>query len=212
MRGSMTTPVRCERMEVRADTDETTSTSLIKRLQEGESDAWERLCAIYGPLVYRWARLAGLQDQDAADIGQEVFRTVAARIATFEHERRDATFRGWLWAITHHKLGDHFRRRATRPQAVGGTSAYESLQRLEYHRQDELPQDPEADAGLMHRALEAVRESFEDSTWQAFWRVTVEGHAAADVAADLQVSTQAVRQAKCRVLRRLRVDLGEITP
>jgi len=32
------------------------------------------------------------------------------------------------------------------------------------------------------------------------------------VAADLQVSTQAVRQAKYRVLRRLRVDLGEITP
>jgi len=210
--GSMTTPVRCERMEVRTDTDETTSTSLIKRLQEGESDAWERLCAIYGPLVYRWARLAGLQDQDAADIGQEVFRTVAARIAAFEHERRDATFRGWLWAITHHKLGDHFRRRAGHPEAIGGTSAYESLRRLEDRQQRQDSEDPEAEASLMHRALEAARESFDDSTWQAFWRVMVEGHAAADVAADLQMTAQAVRQAKYRVLRRLRADLGEPLP
>ncbi|MFH1922159.1 MAG: sigma factor [Planctomycetota bacterium] len=41
---------------------------------------------LYGPAVYRWARQAGLQASDAADVVQEVFTNVAADIATF---RRD---------------------------------------------------------------------------------------------------------------------------
>lgn len=54
-----------------------------------------------------------------------------------------------------------------------------------------------------------VRSEFEDRTWQAFWRVAVEGHATAEVAADLGITANAVRQAKSRVLRRLRQELGD---
>ena len=58
-------------------TPSATSTSFLERLRGREAGAWERFCKVYGPLVYRWARKAGLQDQDAVDVGQEVFRTVA---------------------------------------------------------------------------------------------------------------------------------------
>ena len=60
---------------------------------------------------------------------------------------------------------------------------------------------------LYRRALEQVRGEFEERTWQAFWLVAVEGRTTAEVAAQTGVSPAAVRQAKSRVLRRLRQEL-----
>jgi RNA polymerase sigma-70 factor (ECF subfamily) len=96
------------------------SSSLLERVRARDPQAWERLACLYGPLVYGWARQQGLQDADAGDVVQEVFGTVAARIADFRRDGPGASFRGWLWTITRNKLGDHFRRRASRPQAAGG--------------------------------------------------------------------------------------------
>jgi RNA polymerase sigma-70 factor (ECF subfamily) len=74
-----------------------------------------------------------------------------------------------------------------------------------------LPEDaPEDLTGLYHRALELVRGEFEERTWQAFWRATVEGHAPADIAADIGVTPAAVRKAKSRVLLRLRQEVGDL--
>ena len=59
--------------------------------------------------------------------------------------------------------------------------------------------------------LGLVRHEFEDRTWRAFWRVTVEGHSPAEVAAEMGITPSAIRQAKSRVLRRLKEELGELT-
>ena len=50
-----------------------TSASLLARVQADDSEAWSRLVRLYGPVVYRWARQAGLQPNDAADVAQAVF-------------------------------------------------------------------------------------------------------------------------------------------
>ncbi len=71
------------------------------------------------------------------------------------------------------------------------------------------PQDQNELSALLHRGLEIVKSEFETRTWDAFWRVAVEGDRTADVAADMGISANAVRQAKSRVLRRLRDELGE---
>lgn len=63
---------------------------------------------------------------------------------------------------------------------------------------------------IMQRAMKMVRVEFEESTWQAFWRSAIEEHKTADIAADMDVSTAAVRQAKYRVLRRLRQVLADL--
>src|SRR5262249_40117518 len=80
-----------------ADAPGSTSTSLLQRLRARDPVAWERLCQIYGPLVYRWARSSGLQDTDAADVVQEVFRSVAVSLDHFHHDAPTDSFRGWLW-------------------------------------------------------------------------------------------------------------------
>ena len=64
---------------------------------------------------------------------------------------------------------------------------------------------------LMQRAIALVRPELQEATWQAFWRTVVEGEPTADVARELGMTPQAVRQARYRVLKRLRDELeGEL--
>lgn len=187
-----------------------TSTSLIERARRHDPAAWDRLCFVYCPLVYRWARVVGLQHDDAADVGQEVFWTVARRIGTFDHERPDATFRGWLKTITRNKIGDHLKRGNGREQAIGGSSV-RVLSSIPAELPDEPPSDPAFDVerAILHRTLDAIRAEFEPRTWQAFWLSAVDELPTDDVAERLGMTRKAVRQARYRVLRRLRVDLGK---
>jgi RNA polymerase sigma-70 factor (ECF subfamily) len=187
-----------------------TSRSLLDRARADDPTAWERLVALYAPLVLAWARRGGLRDQDAADVCQEVFGAVAAHLGRFRKERPGDTFRGWLRRITRSKVADHFRRQG-RDAAAGGSEAQRRLAQLP----EPPPHDDEADggaaeAGLVGRALELVRSCFEDRTWQAFVRTAVEGRSPKEVAGELGMSPGAVRVAKSRVLHRLREELGDL--
>jgi RNA polymerase sigma-70 factor (ECF subfamily) len=60
------------------------------------------------------------------------------------------------------------------------------------------------------RALELIRSEFQERTWTAFWRLTVEGHTAAEIGAELGMKSNSVRQAKFRVMQRLRTEFGDL--
>lgn len=172
-----------------------------------DADAWRRLSALYAPLVYRWSRRAGLQSQDAADVVQEVFRNVATHLARFRHDRPGDSFRGWLWTITRNKVRDHFRRRAARHED-DGAAAQALLDQAAESVSDDTG-DPLTEAGieLAQRLLRMVEGDFEPRTWQAFWRTTIDGLSAREVAVELGMSIGAVYMAKSRVLARIREEL-----
>ena len=188
------------------------SLSLLARVKANDSGAWDRLVALYAPLVLAWCRRWDLQEQDAADVFQEVFQAVATHITAFHRDKPGDTFRGWLRTITANKVRDHFRRLGRDPQGAGGTDALTRLAQFPapLPPAEQEPVDPAADGGLFRRALELIRDQFEERTWQAFWRTAVEGRAAKDVAADLNMTPGAVRVAKSRVLQRLREELGDL--
>jgi RNA polymerase sigma-70 factor (ECF subfamily) len=58
--------------------------------------------------------------------------------------------------------------------------------------------------------MERVRHEFHKATWQAFWGTAVDGRPAAEVGAELKMSTGAVYVAKSRVLARLREEVQRI--
>jgi RNA polymerase sigma-70 factor, ECF subfamily len=188
-----------------------TSRSLLGRVQADEADAWKRLVDLYAPLVFEWCRRTGLQNQDVADIFQEVFQAVVAHVGNFRKERQGDTFRGWLRRITQNKLRDYFRRRERDTRGAGGSSALERLAQLPAPLpSDTVLPDDEAERGLFARGLDRIRCEFENRTWTAFWQTAVEGRSAHDVAADLSMTPGAVRVAKSRVLHRLREEIGDI--
>jgi RNA polymerase sigma-70 factor (ECF subfamily) len=151
---------------------------------------------------------AGLQHADIVDVVQEVFRAVAASIERYDRGQGTG-FRGWLWGVARNKLRDFRRRRMTHPAAAGGT---EAMQRLAHIADGALEEEDEPDPEtservLLHRALELIRSDVKPQTWQAFWRLAVEGDRVAEISRDLGMSAKAVRQAKYRVIRRLRTEL-----
>jgi RNA polymerase sigma-70 factor (ECF subfamily) len=189
-----------------------TSRSLLARLQMDEPAAWDRLVKLYAPLVFRWCRNSGLRDADIADIFQNVFQAVLLNIGTFRKDREGDTFRGWIRRITQNKLRDHFRKLGKEAQGVGGSSAQNRLGQIpspQPQPQDLFPNE-EGEQGLFARALDFIRGDFEERTWLAFWRTTVEGRPSIEVGEDLGMTPGAVRVAKSRVLRRLREELGDL--
>jgi RNA polymerase sigma-70 factor, ECF subfamily len=189
-----------------------TSPSLLERVKADDAAAWDRLVTLYAPLVFHWCRRWDLQDEDAADVFQEVFQAVATHIADFRRARKEDTFRGWLRTITRNKVHDHFRRLGRQPRGVGGTDAQIRLVQLPAPEppEDDPAAEEKAERGLFYRALDLIRGEFEERTWQAFWRTAVDGAAPKDVAAELSMRPGAVRVAKSRVLRRLREELGDL--
>ena len=93
-----------------------TSTSLLERLRlSPDGAAWERFVEIYGPMIYRWLRQFGLQDQDAGDLGQEVLLTVVRAMPGFQYDPQHGFFRGWLRGIVVNQLRGFWRsQRASR--------------------------------------------------------------------------------------------------
>ena len=198
----------------RADAPPSSGTprSLLERVKADDAASWDRLVRLYAPLVFHWCRRWELQEQDAADIFQEVFQAVATHIAGFRKEKAGDTFRGWLRTITRNKVHDHFRRLGREPGGVGGTDAQRRLAQVPAPPEpdDGGAAEVEAERGLFRRALELIRGEFEERTWRAFWRTAVDGQAPKDVGPELGMSPGAVRVAKSRVLQRLREELGDL--
>jgi RNA polymerase sigma-70 factor (ECF subfamily) len=199
---------------VASEESNATSLSLLERVRALEPLAWQRLVELYGPLVKHWCGRAGLRGEDANDVAQDVFRSVAVHVGQFRREHAGDTFRGWLWTITKNKLRDHFRREKGRPEIIGGSEAQRFFaERPDPDMRDEPPDDSASvteERRVFHRALALIRSEFEERTWQAFWRSTVDGHDTADIATDLGMTANAVRKAKSRVLHRLREELGDL--
>jgi RNA polymerase sigma-70 factor (ECF subfamily) len=187
-----------------------TSRSLLQRARARDPEAWQRLVVLYEPLVRHWCRRGGVAAQDIDDVVQEVFAKAFAVLDAFRHSAPADTFRGWLHGVTRHRILEHFRRVRRQITATGGSDAQSLIL-----KQPELPAEPDDQeralyGQLYRRALELIRGEFEVRTWQMFWRSVIDGLPTAAVAAELGVTAAAVRQARSRVLRRLREEAAEL--
>jgi RNA polymerase sigma-70 factor (ECF subfamily) len=189
-----------------------TSLTLLQRIRDGDASAWGRVVDLYAPLVHHWFRRWGAAAADIDDLTQETFQAAAQSIHAFRREQAGDTFRGWLRAIARHKLLAFWRARSQDAAGVGGSEALQRLREFPDRGTDDEPEDSSEISALFHRALGLIRAEFEPRTWQAFWRVTVDGLSAADAGAEAGLSPSAVRMAKSRVLRRLREGLGDLAP
>jgi RNA polymerase sigma-70 factor (ECF subfamily) len=184
-----------------------TQPSLLVRIRDSrDAAAWRQFVEVYAPLIYGFLRKQGLQDADAADVAQDVLRTVSQTIGQWNYDPQRGTFRGWLLAVVHSRLADFHRRQQRHNAAVhaaAGLAQPTSESSAEWDRDYERQ--------LFHAAAGQVRGDFSESSWQAFWLAAVEGKPAQDVAAKLNVTPAAVYLAKARVMARIREQLELLT-
>ncbi|MBI3466100.1 MAG: sigma-70 family RNA polymerase sigma factor [Planctomycetes bacterium] len=187
-----------------------TRPSLLVRIRDAaDKEAWRQFVEIYAPLVYGLARKQGLQDADAADVTQDVLAAVAAASKRLEYDPRRGTFRGWLYTVARNKLNDFRERQSRRCQGTGDSAAHELLEKVPARDEDASDWDREHDRRVFRLAAEQVRADCEDSTWQAFWQVAVEGKSGEEAAALLGMSVGAIYVAKSRVLARLKQQVRQ---
>ncbi len=182
----------------------TTSVSLLDRLrQPSQPEAWSRFVQLYAPLLDDWARGLGLQEQDVADLVQEVFAVLLEKLPEFRYDR-SLSFRGWLRTVLRNKWREVKRKRIPTPMdAQDGPLA-------------EVPEPEDEDRFgessyreyLVQRCMVLIEGDFKPDTWRAWREYGLAGRPAVEVARELGMSPHSVYLAKARVLRRLREELA----
>jgi RNA polymerase sigma factor (sigma-70 family) len=192
------------------NTVNTTRPSLLVRIRDLRDEmAWGEFARLYTPFIYRVARQSGLQDADASLVTQDVLVTVARTIHRFEYNRKSGSFRGWLKVVTRSRLNDFLRAQGREPQGTGDTGILHVLDEQPDASQPDL-WEREFRRTLFEWAVDRIRCDFEDTTWQAFWKTSVDAVETRDVAEQLGMSVGAVYIARSRVLARLRKEIEEV--
>lgn len=186
----------------------TRATLLLRIRDPKDRDAWAEFVDLYMPLLYSYAVKHGLQEADAADVAQESLFLVVRVIPTFQYKPAKGSFRGWLLTI----LRNQIRRRANKLKlqypGTGDTAIMELLH--------EQPARSEIDAWeheyqlhLFHWAANRVKNTFRESTWNAFWLTTVDGCSITETSERLQMSEGAIYVARSRALARIRKEIQD---
>ena len=187
-----------------------TSTNLLKRVVEGDREAWARFVAIYGAFIYARCRHFGVLPQDSADLVQNILRRVHKSIGEHRRDVPGQGLRPWLRTIARDIINVHFRSLNRERDVLDCTQFPEILDELAVSAEE----DSTSWAGssslvvLIHSAVETIRIDYDDKTWQAFWRTVVEEQPTAEVALVLELAQGTVRQARYKILKRLREDLA----
>lgn len=195
-----------------ADGIDVTSMTLLGRAQAQDQEAWHQVVHLYGPLVEKWCRRSGLSEEDTADIFQDTFRTVSQHIGDFVPGRSVASFRSWLKTIVRTRTIDHFRKARRHMKATGGTAAQAVMAEVpDPIAEDSDDEEAEAEHALVvHRAMELIKGEFDPRNWAAFELVALKGRSATEVAHEVGVAPQTIRQANYRIRRRLRLILQDL--
>jgi RNA polymerase sigma-70 factor (ECF subfamily) len=186
--------------------DTLTSKSLLGRARDpADHAAWGRFKDLYEPLIERWVRRHVSQRADAEDVVQEVFTAVVRDLPRFDHNERPGAFRAWLRTITAHRLQAYWEKRRKQPAASGDPKIHETLAELaDSNSALSRVWDEEHDRHVSQRLLASIRLEFQPATWRAFECQICDGRSAAQAAAELGLSVNAVLISKSRVLKRLR--------
>lgn len=188
-----------------------TSESLIMRLNDQQDAvAWNDFLAIYRPVVVQMARRRGLQVADAEDLAQRVFLSVAKNVSRWEPHTPETRFRNWLGRIARNAILNELTR--AKPDRAAGAGGHDAIL-------GGVPDRGELSSVLMMEArrqaaiwaASEIEPEFSATTWAMFYQSAIEGKSVKEVAAVLERSPGAVYIARCRVMRRIKEHIQNLS-
>ncbi|GMU19967.1 MAG: hypothetical protein AMXMBFR13_00680 [Phycisphaerae bacterium] len=190
-----------------------TSIVLLEGLKDPEDQrAWRVFTERCEPMLLALVRRSGLRDDEAWDVVQS---TCVAFLETYRAGRYDpdqGSLKTWLRGIALNKILEARRARRRGELRMGdcenGTAL---LATICDDRELEDVFEQEWRRAMARACLQRVRAEVETQTFQAFEMYALQGLTAAEVAARLGITRNAVYISKNRVLRRLRELGGEFS-
>ncbi len=168
---------------------------------------WQEFYDRYVPLIMGFCRRAGTREEESEDVAHEVMANFFRASTRFEYDPNAGRFRGYLKAATLNTLRARWRKRRDMIDADAGS---------ELPIEDTLDVDEIWDRewirSIITRALTTVRSNGSQSgrSWEAFELYGRRGVPIEEVGLRLDMSPEAIRQAKSRISRQVRVEIERI--
>ncbi len=184
---------------------ETRPTLIGKLADPACEQAWNEFARLYRDIVYRVARARGLQDADAEDVIQEVFRIVSRKVESFD-SKGAGSFRAWLHKLARDVAVDRLRK----PQldiGTGDSLVGQQLQQVPATEDTGTLWDLEVKREQLLQACQRIRDQFSEPVWRSFWLTAIEQQSISEAAKQLGKTEGSVRVARCRVISRLKQEV-----
>ncbi len=182
-----------------------TNLSLIKSVRDGSDvESWRRFHEFYSPLLMRYLRRLGLEEDRANDLVQDVFVRLLQAMPTFQLDSKRGRFRSYLWKLTYSALVDQARRVKTRRHAEEEwvKRFHESSEVESQKVQDELNEINQQQ--ILKQALPRVHSVTSRTAWACFEQRLLRDRPGSTIAAELGISADAVYVYASRVLKAVR--------
>lgn len=201
--------------------DSSTSPTLLRDVSDWEDHpAWVSFRDRYDPLLRRWCRGFGLDDDSIDEVCQRIWIELAERMKTFRYDPT-GTFRGWLRRLCESRVLDFLRQRQAGVRLLALDDRDLEREADPLGKSNDLGDTDRAGGAadrlrlvLLDEAAKvqaAVRKKVNPRTWDAFWLVAVCEWTVARTANTLGMTHTAVYAARERVARMLRDEGKRVT-
>lgn len=186
---------------------ETTRFSLLLRIKDlDNSQAWSEFDSIYRPMLRRFARARGLNDNDTEDLVQHCMLAIHKHIQGFEYDPKKGRFKGWLRTMVGNRVRNFFRDNRFERNAES----------QDFKRADQAAESPDdtferlwMEEHLRH-CLEQVRLEVDEITFKAFQRYAIDEESVDAVCQEVGVTAAQLYKIKWKVTQKLSEKMKEI--
>jgi RNA polymerase sigma factor (sigma-70 family) len=182
-----------------ADNDEASDVALMRRVRDGDLEAFETLVTRHQHSVVGTAAKMLGGTADAEDIGQQVFMRVWKHAARYQPS---AKFTTWLMTITRNLVFNELRRRRRSQQVSMDADEGDTIRHQFVDEQAAAPSEEMLDSEL-HEAIDAAIASLPEAQRLAIVLRRYEGMPYEEIAEVLKTSVPAVKS----ILFRARAEL-----
>lgn len=175
--------------------------------------SWDEFYRLYRKLVYGFSKKAGLSHEEAEEVTNDVFLSVAKTIHDFESDPARGTFRGWLLNLTRWKVNDKFRCRPKdmgRPRNPEVTDQTGTIERIPDPNDGAPNWDSEWQSALLDAAMARVARRANAKHFQVFELCTRRGWSILKVAKEIGINPAAVYLIRHRLRAMLRVEIDDL--
>lgn len=171
----------------------TSEDQLIKKIQNGDKEAFGILYLTYLDRIYRYIFFRVNQDKETAeDVCEVTFMKALKNIDSFSFEK--GTFQAWLYRIAHNTVLDHYKSFKAEPRVAEDTAAVEPMVALE----------EELDAKQQLQAVLAAMKKLTAEQREVIMLRFVDGMSHKQIAYVLDKQEEAVRAIQYRGLQMLK--------
>ena len=182
-----------------------TRVTLLGRLSDTQDNAaWEEFVALYGPSIFSFARRRLPQEEDAADVMQEVLSAVLRGT----YQRPKGRFQKWLLTILLNKIRDFHSAQARRGQVLAESRIALRLEDETAAAEEEW--EKERRQHLFHAAADRVRERCNPAHWEIFVSTALANQSGQHVAQAFNLTVSNVYAIKSRVLKEIKEEIEQL--